>query len=164
MSDFSLSHETPAGPPMGLTPILVVDNAHAAIDFYTAAFAAKEIARVTAPDGRKLMHARMEVFGSILVLMDDFPELEFSIGRSRTPQALGGSPVTLHLQVEDASSLWEQALRAGASAVIPLQEVFWGELYGRLRDPFGHEWTVAQQLRKLSALEVERAAVASMKH
>lgn len=115
MAEVNPLHETPDGPPMGLTPILVVNNAHAAIDFCTAAFGAKEIARVEAPDGRKLMHARMEVCGSILVLMDDIPELEFSSGRSRTPQSLGGTPVTLHLQVEDASSLWNrrcvQALR-----------------------------------------------------
>lgn len=163
MTDLNLSHESAAGPPMGLTPILVVNNARMAIDFYAAALGAREIARVEAPGGDKLLHARMEVCGSILVFMDDFPELEFSGGKSRTPQSLGGTPVTLHLQVEDARSLWERAASAGASVVIPLQEVFWGELYGRLRDPFGHEWTIAQELRKLSGAEIERAAVRSLK-
>jgi PhnB protein len=143
---------------MGLTPIMLVDNAVAAIDFYHRAFGAKEISRLNAPRGEKLMHVRMEIEGSTLVFMDDLADLTPAASHARLPKTLGGTSVTLHLQVADAKSLWEKALQAGAVAVVPLQEMFWGELYGRLRDPFGHEWTIAQFLRSVDQDQIERGA------
>jgi PhnB protein len=83
---------------------------------------------------------------------------EFAGGRSRTPQALGGTPVTLHLQVTDADGTWAQAMAAGGEVVFPLQDQFWGEKYGKLSDPFGHEWAVAQVMRAVSDEETEKAA------
>ncbi len=136
----------PEGPPPGLTPILAVCDARAAIDFYSHAFGATEVARIPAPDGKRLIHVRMIVFGTVFVFMDEIPELASDESRFHNPARLQGTSVTLHLQVSDAGPVWKQALQAGGVAVIPLAEQFWGELYGRLKDPFGHEWTIAQAL------------------
>jgi len=146
------------GPPLGLTPILVVSDAHAASAFYGEAFGAIEIARISAPDSSRLLHVRMMVYGSILVFMDEIPELAGVESRFHTPDRLNGTSVSLHLQVADAQSAWRRAMTAGAIPIIPLAKQFWGELYGRLRDPFGHEWTIAQLLELLGNAEVEAAA------
>jgi PhnB protein len=151
------------GPPLGLTPILVVSDAHAAIDFYTKAFGAAEIARISAPDGRRLIHVRMKVFGSVLVFMDEIPELAGAQSRFHTPERLNGTTVSLHLQVADALASWQQAVEAGAVPIVPLAKQFWGELYGRLRDPFGHEWTIAQLLDLVGDAEVEAAAATAFR-
>jgi PhnB protein len=150
----------PKAPPSGLTPILLVSDAHAAIDFYGRAFAAVEIARIAAPDGARLLQVRMQLFGTILIFMDEFPELAGEVSRFKTPDSLGGTTVTLHLQVPDAQAIWAQALYSGATSVIPLAQQFWGELYGRLKDPFGHEWTIAQMLENFKTSDVEAAAIA----
>jgi PhnB protein len=146
------------GPPLGLTPILAVLNAHAAIAFYAQAFGATEIARIAAPGTSRLMHVRMKVLGTVFVFMDEIPELAAEESGFHCPDRLGGTSVTLHLQVADAQALWRRALNAGALPVIPLAKQFWGELYGRLKDPFGHEWTIAQMLDVLANDEVEKAA------
>jgi PhnB protein len=148
----------PEGPPLGLTPILVVSDAHAAIGFYSKAFGATEIARISVPNSTRLLHVRMMLFGSIFVFMDEVPELAGDESHFHTPDRLNGTSVSLHLQVADAESLWQQAIDAGALPIIPLATQFWGELYGRLRDPFGHEWTIAQLLQLLGTAEVEDAA------
>jgi PhnB protein len=145
----------PPGDPIGLSPYLVVSDAAAAIEFYKQAFGAKEVARLTAPNSTRIMHARMDVFGSILMLADDFPEMMGS--KPRTPQALGGTPVTLHLHLEDAKAVWNQAIAAGATVVMPLKDQFWGERYGQFLDPFGHQWSVGQVLKKLSEEEIKSA-------
>ena len=144
------------GDPVGLSPYLVVSDATAAIEFYKKAFGAKEIARHTAPDGKKIMHARMDVFGSTLMFADDFPEMMG--GKPRTPEALGGTPVTLHLQLEDAQAVWDQAIAAGATVTMPLKDQFWGERYGQFLDPFGHQWSLGQMLKQLGHEEIEAAA------
>jgi PhnB protein len=118
--------------PLGLSPYLVVSDANAAIAFYQNAFGATVL----------------EIHGSLLSLSDDFPELMG--GRGRTPQALGGTPVTLHLQVADADAAWAQAIAAGAKETMPLKEQFWGEKFGKFQDPFGHEWSMAQFLNAMS--------------
>ncbi len=146
------------GPPMGLTPILSVNNAAQAATFYRQAFGAKEIARISAPDGKRLLHVRMKIFNTIFVFMDEFPEFSGKGSGFRAPAVLGGTSVTLHLQVKDASAVWIQATEAGAKSVIPLENQFWGELYGRLKDPFGHEWTIAQMVKQLADDNVEKAA------
>ncbi len=150
------------GPPSGLTPILVVHDAASASDFYKTAFDAVEIARIPAPDGKRIMHLRLQVFGTIFVLMDEFPELSGEDSGFRSPQNLSGTTVTLHLQVDDAFKVWDQVIAAGATPLVPMKEQFWGEYYGRLKDPFGHEWTIAQMLRQLSEEEVERSAKSAL--
>lgn len=122
----------------GISPHLTIRDARAseAIDFYMRAFGATEIFRKEAEDGKRLMHAHLEVNGGALFLNDDFPEM------------MGGQPssaptgVTLHLEVPDADAAWEQALAAGTSVRFPLENQFWGQRYGQVVDPFGHCWSI----------------------
>jgi len=146
---------------MGVSPYLVVNNGKAAMDFYKKALDGKEIALHTAPNSDKIMHGRLEIHGSTVMLSDDFPE--FMGGKSRTPQALGGTPVTLHLQVENAQTVWDKAVAAGATVTMPLKEQFWGDIYGKFVDPFGHEWSIGQTVKKLSEEEVMAGAKAAFK-
>jgi len=147
--------------PIGLSPYLTVSDAAAAADFYKQAFGATEIARHADPNSKKLMHVRLELFGSLLMFADDFPE--WMDGKSRTPQALGGTPVTLHLQVPDIDAVWETAVAAGATVTMPLKDQFWGDRYGQLLDPYGHQWAIGQSLHSLTNEEVEAAAKENFK-
>ncbi|ART72171.1 hypothetical protein BTO20_29700 [Mycobacterium dioxanotrophicus] len=135
-------------------PHLVVDDAAAAIDFYVKAFGATELGRVPGPGG-KLIHAALTINGSTVMLNDDFPE--FNDGKSTTPKALGGTPVTIHLTVTDVESKFEQAVEAGAEVVMPLEDQFWGDRYGMVRDPFGHQWSLGQPVREVSPEEIAAA-------
>jgi PhnB protein len=137
-----------------LSPHLVVDDAAAAIDFYVKAFGATELGRVPHPDGR-LVHAALNLNGSMVMLNDDFPD--FNEGKSSTPKALGGTPVTIHLQVPDVESAFQRALDAGAVVVAPLEDQFWGDRYGVVRDPFGHHWSLGQPVREVSPEEIAAA-------
>jgi PhnB protein len=135
-------------------PHLVVGDAAAAIDFYTKAFGAVEHGRVPGPDG-KLIHAALEINGSTVMLNDDFPEM--SGGKSMTPTSLGGSPVTIHLVVTDVDNQFQKAIDAGATVVMPVEDQFWGDRYGVLQDPFGHQWSMGQPVREVSMEEIEEA-------
>jgi PhnB protein len=135
-------------------PHLVVDDAAAAIDFYVKAFGATELGRVPGPDG-KLIHAALTINGSTVMLNDDFPE--FNDGKSTTPTALGGTPVTIHLTVTDVEAKFAQAVDAGAEVVMPLEDQFWGDRYGMVRDPFGHQWSLGQPVREVSPEEIAAA-------
>jgi PhnB protein len=137
-----------------LSPHLVVDDAAAAIDFYVKAFDATELGRVPHPDGR-LVHAALNINGSTVMLNDDFPD--FNDGKSSTPKALGGTPVTIHLQVPDVEAAFQRALDAGAVVVAPLEDQFWGDRYGMVRDPFGHQWSLGQPVREVSMEEIAAA-------
>lgn len=137
-----------------LAPHLVVDDAAAAIDFYVNAFGATEYGRVPHPDGR-LVHAALNVNGSMVMLNDDFPD--FNNGKSSTPKALGGTPVTIHLQVPDVEAAFQRALDAGATVVAPLEDQFWGDRYGVIRDPFGHQWSLGQPVREVGMEEIAAA-------
>ena len=135
-------------------PHLVVDDAAAAIDFYVKAFGAVEQGRVPGPDG-KLIHAALQINGATVMLNDDFPEM--SGGRSMTPKALGGSPVTIHLVVTDVDKRFQRAIDAGATVVMPVEDQFWGDRYGVLQDPFGHQWSMGQPVREVSMEEIQEA-------
>jgi PhnB protein len=137
-----------------VSPHLVVDNAAAAIDFYVKAFSAVELGRVPGPEG-KLVHAALQINGSTVLLNDDFPEM--SGGKSMTPTALGGTPVTIHLTVTDVDAKFQQAVDAGATVVAALEDQFWGDRYGVVRDPFGHQWSLGQPVREVSMEEIEQA-------
>ncbi|MGV0812237.1 VOC family protein [Mycolicibacterium boenickei] len=139
-------------------PHLVVDDAAAAIDFYVKAFDATELGRVPGPDG-KLIHAALTINGSTVMLNDDFPE--FSDGKSMTPTSLGGTPVTIHLTVTDVDAKFARAVEAGAEVVAELEDQFWGDRYGVVRDPFGHQWSLGQPVREVSMEEIEQAMKSS---
>jgi uncharacterized glyoxalase superfamily protein PhnB len=144
------SHPIPAGY-HGVTPHLVCAGAAEAIAFYTQAFGAVEIGRMAVPDGR-LAHAEVRIGDARVMLTDHFPE-----HGTRDPRTLQGTPVTLHMYVPDADAAWDQALAAGAKPVMPLADMFWGDRYGQVEDPFGHRWAIATRLREPSAEEVQRA-------
>lgn len=131
-----------------LTPHLVCRDAAAAIDFYVRAFGAIERFRLPAPDGR-LMHACVQIGDSLLFLFDEMPE-HGALG----PEALEGSPVTIHLQVADADAVFARAVQAGATVAMPLAEQFWGDRYGQVVDPFGHRWSIATHVREVGREEM----------
>lgn len=132
-----------------LTPHLVCDGAAAAIDFYKAAFGAVEAGRLPTPDG-KLMHAMVRIGDSALMLVDAFPQMG-----ALDPKALKGSPVTIHLYVTDVDAAMAQAERAGATITMPAQDMFWGDRYGQLTDPFGHRWSVATHVQDLTPEQMQ---------
>jgi PhnB protein len=138
-----------------VSPMLTVSDGAAAIDFYVKAFDAEELGRVPGPDGKKLYHAALRINGAMVMLNDDFPEM--NDGKSVTPEALGGSPVTIHLTVTDVETKFQKAVDAGATVVMPLDDMFWGDRYGELRDPFGHLWSMGQPMREVSEEEIEAA-------
>jgi PhnB protein len=137
-----------------LSPHLVVDDAAAAIDFYVKAFGAVEHGRVPGPDGR-LIHAALNINGFTVLLNDDFPEHRG--GKSMTPNALGGTPVTIHLTVTDVDAKFQKAVDAGATVIAPLEDQFWGDRYGIVADPFGHHWSMGQPVREVSIDEIGQA-------
>lgn len=136
-----------------LTPYLCCRDAGAAIDFYKKAFGATELMRMGAP-GEKIGHADIQIGDSHLMLADEFPEMGFL-----SPQSVGGSPVMIHLYVEDADATTARAVAAGAKVVKPVEDQFYGDRGGQLDDPFGHKWYVSTRKEDLSFDEVrERAA------
>lgn len=135
-----------AAKPTGLVPHLVVGNAAKAIDFYKHALGAEEIKRMPDESGKKIMHAELKVGASILYLCDDFPE--YCNGKSRTPSALGGTPVTIHQYVQNCDAAVKRAADAGATVTMPPQDMFWGDRYAQVTDPFGHSWSFATPLAR----------------
>ena len=138
-----------------VTPALTVRGAAQAIEFYTHAFGARELGRMPAPDGQRIWHAELQIGGARLMLADEFPDMG-----GHAPEALGGTPVSLHLYVEDADAVVRRAAEAGATILQPLMDVFWGDRYGKLKDPFGHEWSIATHLEDVSEEEMRRRAEA----
>ena len=122
-------------------PHLVVSDGEAAIAFYTQAFGARLTDKMLAQDGKRLMHASLQLGEGTLMLNDEFPEFVMA-GTSVAPTRLGGTSCTLHLNVPDADAAWKQALDAGATELMPLANQFWGMRYGQLKDPFGHVWSL----------------------
>lgn len=121
-------------------PELTSSDARAAIRFYKEAFGAKDLGTHATPDGAKIMHCGLEINGGIVFVCDDFPERG---GKPRSPKALGGSPVTVHLNCTDAQGTWRRAVAAGATVLLPLEKQFWGDIYGILEDPFGQRWSIS---------------------
>lgn len=140
----------------GFIPHLVLSDASAAMEFYKKAFGAEEISRMPAPDGKRLWHAEMRIGDRVFYLADDFPEA-FG-GKARSPKALGASPVTIHMYVEDIDKSFERATAAGATATMPPMDMFWGDRYGNLTDPFGHTWGLATHLKDMTPEEMNQAA------
>jgi uncharacterized glyoxalase superfamily protein PhnB len=130
-----------------------------AIEFYKKAFGAEEISRFPGPDGKRIMHAEITIGGQPLFLVDDFPE--FCGGKSETPIALGGTPVTIHRYVEDCDAAIKRAEKAGATVKMPAADMFWGDRYGVVTDPFGHSWSLATHQRDLTPEEMQEGMQAA---
>ncbi len=136
----------------GLIPHLVCSPCADAIEFYKNAFGAEEVARMPAPDGKRIMHAEIRIGGRPLFLVDDFPE--YCGGKSETPKSLGGTPVTVHRYVDDCDAAIQRAEKAGATVKMPAADMFWGDRYGVVVDPFGHNWSFATHIRELTPEEL----------
>jgi PhnB protein len=145
---------TPTPPP--ITPYLTVDGAKAALEFYVRAFGAEVLSQQPTPDGSKLIHAALSIHGGLVMLSDDFPEMH--AGKRRDPNALGGASITLHLDLPDVDAAFARALAAGATVTMPLADQFWGDRYGKLRDPFGHEWSLATRKQTMSQAQLDAGA------
>jgi len=134
-----------------VTPHLVCAGAVDAIEFYKKAFGAVEGGRLPGPNG-KLMHAMIRIEGSVVMLVDEMPEWG-ALG----PKSLKGSPVTIHLYVEDVDAFAARAVAAGAKITMPVADMFWGDRYGKLEDPFGHHWSIGTHIRDVSPEEMKQA-------
>ncbi|MGA2413757.1 MAG: VOC family protein [Candidatus Sulfotelmatobacter sp.] len=139
-----------------LTPYMTVRGAARAIEFYKKAFGAVEKGVMKGPDG-KIMHAELRIGDSLFMLADEFPEYG-----SMSPLSTGGSGMGLHIYVEDVDSAFDRAIGAGATIDMPVSDMFWGDRYGKLADPFGHKWSIATHKRDLSPAEMEEGMKAMM--
>lgn len=134
-----------------LTPYLTVRDAARAIEFYKQAFSAEVRGGVMkGPDG-KVLHAELKIGDSIIMLSDEFPELG-----SLSPQSLGGSPMGLHIYLDGVDAAFDRAVKAGAEVEMPVMDQFWGDRYGKLKDPFGHKWSIGTHVKDLSEEEMTR--------
>ena len=133
-----------------VTPYLASKNAAKALEFYKEAFGATEIYKLMMPDGR-LGHAEIRLGDSVIMLSDEFPEYG-----GKAPETLGGSPVSIHLYVEDVDALFKRALAAGAKECKPVMDQFYGDRSGQLEDPFGHLWWVATHIEDVAPEEMEK--------
>jgi len=138
-----------------VTPYLAINGAAQALEWYKAAFAAKELAREAGPDG-KLIHARIRIGDSVVMISDLFP------GGHKDPLQLGGASVTLHIYSNNIDALWKRAVEAGAKVEMQLDDMFWGERYGQLTDPFGHSWSVSMRI-PMSRKDMQERRAAAMK-
>ena len=133
-----------------VTPNLTVRNAAKALEFYRNAFGAEETLRMPGPDG-KIMHAEFRIGDSDLMLSDEMPNMP-----SQSPQAYGGTSVGFYVYVNDVDTAWKRAVDAGATPIMPLQDMFWGDRTGALQDPFGHKWNLAQHVGDPTPEEIQR--------
>jgi PhnB protein len=134
-----------------VTPHLICAGASDAIAFYKEAFGATEKSRLPGPDGR-LLHAAIQIGDSTIMLTDELPQMG-ALG----PTALKGSPVTIHLYVDDVDAFTARAVAAGAKVTMPVTDMFWGDRYGQIEDPFGHRWSVATHMRVVTPEEMQQA-------
>lgn len=157
LEDFNMSSNKVKAIPQGyhtVTPFLSLKNGAEAIRFYQDAFGAKVVEKHDLPDG-KIMHAVIQIGDSLLMLADEFTESKCGIS---SPQSLKGSTSLLHLYMEDVDAAFDRAVKAGAKVVMPVADMFWGDRYGQLQDPFGHLWSIATHKLDLSQEEMAKGA------
>lgn len=140
-----------------VTPQLTVRGADQAIDFYKRALGARLLMRMPGPDGKSVMHAELKIGDAIVFLADEFPD-----AGTRSPQALGGATGSLHVYVPDVDRAFKRAVAAGAQVKMPVADMFWGDRYGKIVDPFGHEWGLATHKEDLTPREQKKRAAAFM--
>jgi PhnB protein len=145
----------PEGYPQ-VTPYLIVDGAAEAIDFYQQVFGATERMRMGAPDG-KVGHAEVAIGDAVVMLSDEWPDMGM-VG----PKALGGTPVTISVYVEDVDATFDRAVKAGATATRPVEDQFYGDRSGQFVDPFGHRWSIATHVEDVPPEEMEARAARAM--
>jgi PhnB protein len=138
-----------------VTPYLVVRGADRAIQFYEKAFGARELLRMPGPGG-KVMHAEIKIGDSVVMLSDEFPERG-----AQSPQALNGSPVSVFLYVESVDATFAAAVKAGARVEMPLMDMFWGDRFGKIVDPFGHKWGLATHIEDVPPDEMAKRMAAA---
>ncbi len=139
-----------------VSPALRIDGAAEAIDFYTRAFGAKERYRMPGPEGT-IAHAEIQIGDSVVMLSDPFPNATV-----KSPQELGGTSVGVFLYVEDVDAVFQQALDAGATVTMPLENMFWGDRFGSVLDPYGHSWSLASHVEDVSPEEMAERAKQAM--
>ena len=133
-----------------VTPYLYIDGAKAAIDFYAMVLGAEERMTMPGPEG-KVGHAELSIGDSLIMLADEFPDMD-----ARGPRSVGGSPVTVHVYVEDVDATFERAIDAGATVLRPVENKFYGDRGGEFEDPFGHRWSIATHVEDVSLEEMQR--------
>lgn len=138
-----------------LTPHLTVRDAAKAIEFYTKAFGAKEKGRFTGPDGKAIMHATLQIGDSMIMLNDESPDWQ-----CLSPLSKPGAGFCIHLYVNDVDVVFNRAIQAGATATMPVADMFWGSRYGQLKDPFGHVWSIATHKEDVSPEECTKRMAA----
>ena len=138
-----------------VTPYLIVKGAAKAIEFYKQAFGATETFRMPQPDGR-IGHSELKIGDSTIMLADEFPERNI-----RGPESLGGTPVMIHLYIDDVDTVAKRAVAAGAKEIRPVQNQFYGDRSGMFADPFGHQWNIATHVEDLSPEEIGKRAAAA---
>jgi uncharacterized glyoxalase superfamily protein PhnB len=136
-----------------ITAALVVNGAKKAIEFYKSAFGAKELSVMLGPDGRSVMHAELKIGDTKIYLGDEAPDFG-----AVSPETLGGSPVSLNIYTEDCDAMFQRAVKAGAKVKMPLADMFWGDRYGKITDPFGHIWGIATHKEDVSDAEIGKRA------
>lgn len=140
-----------------ITPCLTVKGVEQAVDFYVAAFDAEEKLRLHGADVSVILHTELKIGNSLVFLNEENPALGIF-----SPTSLGGSPTLVHLYVEEVDQAWSRAIAAGAIEVMPLVDTYWGDRFGKLADPFGHVWSIASRVERVSREElVERARAAT---
>jgi PhnB protein len=137
-------------------PHLIVSDGQAALNFYREVFGAEQGDVMLAPDGKRLMHGEIVLDGHKLFVSDEFTNQEG--GTCKMPRTLGGTCVRITLQTSDADAVVRRAVAAGARVIMPIQDMFWGARYGKIIDPFGHEWGINQQVREVTPQEEAKAA------
>jgi len=139
-----------------VSPYLCVNGGTAALEFYKSVFGATERMRMPAPDGR-IGHAELQFGDSVIMLADEYPEMDV-----RSPRAIGGTPVTISVYVEDVDAVFNRAVAAGAKSLRAVETQFYGDRSGQFEDPFGHRWSVATHVEDVAPDEMERRAANAM--
>lgn len=135
-----------------ITTSLIVKNADNAIEFYKKAFEAKELYRFLGPDGKTIMHAELNIGNSHIMLAEEAPQMN-----CRSPQTLGGTGTRMYMYVDDADATFKKAVAAGATPTMQMTDMFWGDRFGSVQDPFGHIWGIATHKKDMSLEEINKA-------
>ncbi len=141
-----------------VTPHLVIRGARKAIEFYKKAFGAAEVMCMPGPNGETVMHAEIKIGDSMIYLAD-----EFSAAAIASPEKFGGTTVSFHIYVPDADAVFKQAIAAGAKVAMPMMDMFWGDRYGQVIDPFGHHWSIATHVEDVPPEEMGKRAAEAFK-